>query len=119
MSAMPRTRTIAKTGQERGSAGLVSVNYALSEKQFMQQVIRLARLQHWSVYHVYDARRSTEGFPDGWFVREGVLLVREFKTETGRVTPAQQWWLAALAACGLDAKVWRPSDWAQIQEVLM
>lgn len=90
----------------------------VSEKQFMQQVIRLARLQHWIVYHVYDARRSTEGFPDGWFVREGVLLVREFKTETGRVTPAQQWWLTALAVCGIDAKVWKPSDWPEIQEVL-
>jgi hypothetical protein len=37
-------------------------------------------------------------------------LFRELKKEDGRVRPKQKEVLAAMAAAGLDADVWRPSD---------
>jgi hypothetical protein len=40
-----------------------------TEKQFMAQVIQLARLRKWLVYHTHDARRSVAGFPDLVLVR--------------------------------------------------
>ncbi len=41
--------------------------------------------------------------------RAGVMF-RELKREKQRPTPAQQEWLDALTADGMDAGVWRPSD---------
>jgi hypothetical protein len=39
------------------------VSEKLSEKQFIRQVIDLARLQGFLVYHTFDSRRSAVGFP--------------------------------------------------------
>ncbi len=36
----------------------------LSEADFMDQVIDLAHLYGWMVYHTYDSRRSAPGYPD-------------------------------------------------------
>lgn len=46
------------------------------------------------------------------------LLVRELKAERGRVSEAQGIVLEALRRCGIDAKVWRPSDWPTIEATL-
>ena len=103
---------------------------AISEKQFQANVIALARLNHWAVYHAYDSRRSEPGFPDLVLIRDGKLLFAELKTERGRVSAAQKHWLEELltvtratwrygAADGVvSVYVWRPSQWAQIEAVL-
>ena len=96
----------------RGRSGVQRLRQ--SEKSFQAAILRLATLQHWQTYHVFDSRRSAAGFPDLWILRAGVLLVRELKTDTGIVSAAQQDWLDALAACGLDVKVWRPRDWPEV-----
>jgi hypothetical protein len=51
---------------------------------------------------------SVKGWPD-WTIRgpRGVLI-RELKTQRGKVEPEQQEWLDALAASGADVGVWRP-----------
>jgi len=39
--------------------------------------------------------------------------------DTGRLTPAQRTWLEGLTGCaGVEAYVWRPSDWEAIVERL-
>lgn len=71
----------------------------------------LARLLGWRCYHPWLSARSTPGFPDLVLVRPPRILFVELKTERGKVTPAQQAWLDALAACpGCEVDLWRPRD---------
>lgn len=91
---------------------------AQTEKQFMALVVRLAKLCGWSVYHVHDSRRSAHGWPDLVLCRPPRILFVELKTDTGEVKPEQAAWLAALTGCGLDARLWRPKDWSEIEDVL-
>lgn len=97
---------------------------AISEKAFMGAVVRLAREQHYLVYHTYTSKRSPEGFPDLVMVDasrcdSGALVwFVELKTAEGQVTPAQQAWLTALDGRETAAAIWRPEDWSQIVAAL-
>lgn len=86
----------------------------------MATVIELATRLKWLVYHPYDSRRSTPGFPDLTLARNGRLLFIELKTARGKVSPDQQFWLDTLAKCdGVEmAEVWRPNQFEEIVEVL-
>lgn len=92
----------------------------VSEAAFMSAVVRLARQQHYLVYHTWSSKRSPEGFPDLICARAGSpLLAIEVKTDTGHVTPAQAAWLEALAGCtGVVSEVWRPSALDEIVQRL-
>src|SRR5262245_1994318 len=95
----------------------------LSEKAFMRQVVELAKLRHWMVYHTFDSRKSNPGFPDLFLLRppsKGVpsILFCELKVGRGRLSPAQRQWLDALRKCGLPIRVWRPCDWPEIERTL-
>ncbi len=89
----------------------------ITEAEFARQVLALARLRGWLCYHTHDSRRSAAGFPDLVFVRERVVWV-ELKTARGRVRPEQQRWLDALGRAGQEVYLFRPGDWARIEEVL-
>jgi hypothetical protein len=104
-----------------------------SEAEFQARVIALARAEGWKVAHfravrIQRADGSTyyqtpvqadgSGWPDLFMVRDGVALAPELKTNTGRVRPEQQEWLAALRAAGIAASVWRPKDWNLISAAL-
>ena len=91
---------------------------ALSEKDFRQQIVDLARACGWFVYFTWRSIHSPAGFPDLVLVRGAICLFRELKTEKGKPTDAQRDWLAALTGAGQDAKVWRPSDWPEIEATL-
>lgn len=94
-------------------------NMPTSEKQFMSQVVELARLCHWAVYHTRDSRGSTAGFPDLVLLRGDQLVICEIKTMTGRLTTAQASWLSALRLVpGISVFLWRPDDWPAIERVL-
>lgn len=85
----------------------------LSESQFQQQVIDLAKLHGYTlIYHTHDSRRSQPGFPDLVLISEhrGRALFRELKTETGRVSPDQFSWISGMLMAKLNVGVWRPSD---------
>lgn len=84
-----------------------------SEAFFQSEVIRLAKALGWVYYHTHDSRRSPAGFPDLVLMHrgQGRVIYRELKTERGRVTAAQRDWQDGLVLCGVDAAVWRPSDW--------
>ena len=98
-----------------------------SERDFQASIVDLARLCGWRVVHFHDSRREVggelvgdsdaKGWPDLTLIRDRILY-REVKTEKGRVTKSQDRMIVSLLAAGGDAKVWRPSDWDEIQEVL-
>lgn len=89
----------------------------ISEAEFQRQVVELAKLRGFKVYHTYNAQRSEAGLPDLLLVRERVLWA-ELKRESGKVSSEQLEWIHALIAALQEVYVWRPSDWPQIQEVL-
>ena len=101
----------------------------MTEAQFQDMVIKLAKLYGWRVYHTYDSRRSVAGFPDLTLVRAktGQLIMAELKTDTGRQTPEQLDWmedLSKVAACDkctcghFSVAIWRPRDWEFIKQTL-
>ena len=89
----------------------------ISEKEFQSQVVQLAKLRGWKVYHTFDSRRSTPGFLDLVLVRERVLFV-ECKTDTGQLTDEQFEWLRALDKAGQKTLIWRPMYWPCIENEL-
>ncbi len=88
-----------------------------TEKEFMAQVIALAKLRGFKVYHTHDSRRSESGWPDLVLVRDRIFFV-ELKTEKGKVSAEQDDWLRAISIAGGIVCVWRPSMWAEIERVL-
>jgi Holliday junction resolvase len=83
----------------------------MTERDLQRTVEHALRLGAWRYLHVFDSRRSPgAGWPDIFAVRDGEALALELKTATGRVSPEQHEWLAALAACEIDARVVRPGD---------
>jgi len=85
----------------------------VTEAEFQQQIIDTARLLGWRCYHTFDSRRSEAGFPDLVLVRDRVVHL-EVKSETGRLSPEQADWIAAINAAGGTALVVRPSMWEEI-----
>lgn len=99
----------------------IEIHPAIKEEAFRQQLRQIARMYGWSMqYHTYDSRRSDAGWPDEVFVHPeyGRMIFVEVKSEKGRVSGKQEVWLKALASCGAEAVVWRPSDIAEIMDVL-
>lgn len=89
----------------------------LTEKEWQQQVVKLARTLNWRIYHTFDSRRSQPGFPDLVLVRDRVIYV-ELKRESGRLTDPQHSWLTDLRDAGAEVYLWRPSDLQAAGQVL-
>lgn len=95
------------------------LDIAISEKDFQQTVVDLAKLNGWMVHKVYDSRRSPEGWPDLFLVRDGQAYAWELKREGGTPTLAQDRWIRILRQIpGVWADVMWPSDWWRIEELL-
>jgi hypothetical protein len=91
----------------------------VTEADFQATVVDAAELFGWWVFHDHDSRRNTAGFPDLVLIRPPEVVFIELKREKGRVTTAQAGVLDMLGRCsGVDAYLWRPSDWAEIVERL-
>ena len=95
---------------------------AWSEDEFKEWVLGEAQRGGWMVHHDRPAMTQSgwrtaiqgdPGYPDLTLARGGVTILRELKSEKGRVTPDQEYWIKAAGA-----QVWRPSDWLMIQETL-
>jgi hypothetical protein len=86
----------------------------MTEAQLLQAVRDLARLRGWLCYHTHDSRHSEPGFPDLMLVhpRTGQVFMVELKSTSGRLTTAQETWLAALRNAGLRVEVWRPTHFS-------
>jgi hypothetical protein len=93
---------------------------AITEREFQDQVIQLAHLFKWRVAHFRPAMTTQgwrtpvqadgAGFPDLLMTRGTRVVVAELKRELAKTSQDQEAWLAAFAAAGVRAVVWRPSD---------
>ena len=92
----------------------------VSEKGFQQAVRDLAVLLGWTVWCTWDSRHSPAGEPDLRMVRPPRFIAAELKAERGRLTRLQRQARALLERCpGVEYYLWRPSDWARIEEALL
>jgi hypothetical protein len=101
----------------------------LSEAEFQETVIEVARLTGWRIYHARPAQvrpgkwvtafTGDAGFPDLLLAHDtrGVLFA-ELKTDRGHTSPEQEKWLFTLRAAGAEAHLWRPRDMETILDRL-
>jgi hypothetical protein len=82
----------------------------MTEAHFQASVISLCKLLGVSWFHPYYSERSIPGWPDLALCGPRGFMLRELKTEVGRLIPAQEKWGELLRTAGQDWDVWRPSD---------
>lgn len=90
----------------------------ITEKQWQAQVVYLARLFGYRIYHPWLSIRSERGWPDLAIFRPGRFLLAELKSDTGKLTDAQLRMIADLTAAGVEVYVWRPRDIDRVMEIL-
>lgn len=98
---------------------------AITERDWQNQVHRLAFSLGWKYYHAPDNRpvhgriqKVVAGFPDLVMVKGERLIFAELKRETGIVAEAQIEWLKALELAGAECYIWRPSNMLDVQKIL-
>lgn len=96
----------------------------LTEYQFADTVIELAKYRGWQVAHFRPALTNKgwrtpvqghAGSPDLILARNGEVLLVELKAQLGRMSPKQREWRDAI---GSQWRLWRPSDMDEIQRSL-
>ena len=91
----------------------------LSEKEWLRQVVDLARILGWEPYHAWLSIHSPRGWPDLALCRPPRLILAELKREKGVLSSPQGRWIGLLRGCpGVEVHVWRPSELDAIAEVL-
>ena len=103
----------------------------MTEKEFMEAVIQLAKIHGYKVMHIRDSRRQvrpgvfvgdsdTAGWPDLICVhpKRKRILAMELKADKGKLTEKQEGWLDALDQAGVPSFVFRPRDMPLIQKLL-
>jgi hypothetical protein len=92
----------------------------MTESERQSAVIDCARWLDWLVHHGRPGLtgkgwrtpiQGDPGFPDLALARGGRLLFVELKADRGRLSVAQEKWLAVLRATGAEVYVWKPADW--------
>ena len=102
---------------------------SMTEREFQQAVVQLARLMGWRVHHTRPALtqrgrwltpiQGDAGFPDLVLCRPPRLILAELKRVGGKLTTEQQAWLDALRACaGVECYLWTPADWDVVTRML-
>lgn len=92
----------------------------ITEKQFMAQIVQLARLCGWLVYHTHDSRRSEPGFPDLLMLKDGRIVVFECKVGKNKLTADQERWMLAFREVeNCTMFVVYPDSWPLIKTLLM
>ncbi len=100
----------------------------MTESDFLNMVLQLAKLRGWRTLHVRPARTATgwrtpvqgdgKGFLDVLALRRDQVLALELKVGNNQLTHEQRAWLDALQAAGIPAYVVKPDDWPFIESVL-
>ena len=115
----PRRKATEGKAPEPSSTAARAVALDVSEKDFQQQIIDLARLNKWMVYHTADSRRSYPGFPDLVMVRGAVCIFLELKSVKGKATVQQQEWIDRLQKVRIvHADIARPHNWDDVRRAL-
>src|SRR5260221_6781169 len=85
---------------------------SMTEAELQRNILQAAKMTGWTAYHTRYSLGSEPGFPDVLLLRGERLLFAELKRATGKLTPAQEFWLWALRLVpGVEVFVWRPADW--------
>lgn len=91
----------------------------MTEADLQRAVIDLCKVLGLLVHHVRPARTKDgwrtpieghKGHPDLSVVGPNGALIRELKSDVGRLTPEQRKWISAYQQAGVDADVWRPQN---------
>jgi hypothetical protein len=102
----------------------------ITEAEFIDQVLQLAKLHGWRRAHFRPARTRKgyrtpvqgdgKGFPDLVLIHEerGLFIAAECKVGNNRASPEQKAWLRAFRSVGAQTFVWWPKDWAVIVKLL-
>ena len=100
----------------------MKVNKAMSEADFKDILIGVAKRYGWLVHHDLPAQNSRgrwathvqgdAGFPDLILLHpnSGKLFAIELKSDKGKLTPGQKRWLMAFEKSGIYNAVLKPSD---------
>lgn len=91
----------------------------ITEKQWLEQVRKLASQLGWACYHPHQSKFSEPGYPDLTLVRERVVFA-ELKRHaaSSKLSPHQIIWRDLLLAAGAEWYLWRPADAPQIVRIL-
>jgi hypothetical protein len=99
-----------------------------TEADWQATVIDYAHLRKWRVAHFRPAKTEQgwrtavsadgAGFPDLVLVRDRVIFA-ELKSDTGKLSVAQLEWFLGLELANAEAYIWRPSDWPEVERVLL
>lgn len=89
----------------------------MTEKQWLSQVTELAELLGWKWYHTWTSIHSPRGWPDLALVRERLILA-ELKSEKGKLSDAQVFWLAKLHEAHVECYCWKPSQFDEVMRIL-
>jgi hypothetical protein len=90
-----------------------AIDLATTKAELQALVVDLAHTHDWRV-----TATSIPGWPAIVLLGHNRALFIELKSETGRVRPEQREVIGHLRAAGLDARIWRPSDWPSIEATL-
>jgi hypothetical protein len=98
----------------------------LTEAQWQQQVVGIAKQYRWTCFHpvrnqptARGHKQQTEpGWPDLVLLGHSRALFVELKAEKGRVRPEQTRTLELLTAAGCETALWRPSDLPTVLDAL-
>jgi hypothetical protein len=82
----------------------------VTEAQFQDTVVAMCKLLGVAWFHPFFSRRSAAGWPDLALCGDRGFMLRELKTEKGRLTKDQQEWGSRLRTAGVSWDVWRPDD---------
>ncbi len=100
-------------------SGLARALVKMPEREFQARIRALSTMLGWLDNHTWSSIHSPPGFPDLVLVKPPRVIFAELKTENGKLTPHQQFWLDMLGQCpGVEVYTWRPSDWNTIVEIL-
>jgi hypothetical protein len=101
---------------------LMKLHSDMTEAEFKNVVISIAKRYGWLIHHDLPAQNSRgkwathiqgdAGFPDLLMVHpvSGKILAVELKAEKGKLSPLQKRWLMAFDVSATFNSVWKPSD---------
>jgi VRR-NUC domain len=69
------------------------VPFVRPEREYRDQIVRLARVFGWATHFTWNSMHSPAGFPDLLLLKDRRLIVAELKSSSGKLTRAQNAWL--------------------------
>lgn len=97
---------------------VINLAHALNYRVAHFRGVRVHR-QDGSTFYQTPVQADGTGWPDLVLAKPGRLIFAELKSETGHASPEQMLWLKLLDAAGGECYVWKPSDYEELELLLM